>query len=84
LRLITPGTGPPAVQIVTRAPISWIGSQPPIGCTEMKPSASMYCTISPIWSQWPARSIRVEPGPVLLPTTFPWESVVTVSATPAR
>ena len=34
-RDITPATGPVAVQTVTRAPTSWIGSQPPIGCTEM-------------------------------------------------
>ena len=47
-RDMTPFTGPDAVQITTRAPTSWIGSQPPIGCTEMNPSESMYWTISPI------------------------------------
>ena len=84
LRLITPATGPVAVQIVTRAPISWIGSQPPIGWTETKPSESMYCTIRPIWSQWPASSIRWRPAPLLPAITLPWESVVSVSAEPLR
>mgnify|MGYP003337915268 CR=1 FL=1 len=31
LRDITPCPGPEAVQIPTRAPTSWMGSQPPIG-----------------------------------------------------
>ena len=84
LRDITPVTGPPFVQIVTRDPTSWIGSQPPIGCTEMKPSESMYCTIRPIWSQWPASSIRVGADAFFAPITLPWESVVTVSAHRSR
>jgi len=81
---MTPGTGPAAVQTVTRAPTSWIGSQPPIGCTDMKPSESMYWTMRPIWSQWPARSMRVDAPAFFAPMTLPWESVVTVSAQAAR
>ena len=83
-RDMTPVTGPLAVQITTRAPTSWIGSQPPMGCTEMKPSESMYWTIRPIWSQWPASSIRSGAFGFFAPITLPWASVTTVSAIPAR
>jgi hypothetical protein len=30
-----------------------------MGCTYKKPSLSMYCTIKPIWSQWPASMMRM-------------------------
>ncbi len=81
LEPITPVISPLDVTIVTRCASITCDHQPPTVWKRMKPLSSMFVTINPTSSKWPATMILGPPSlPVFLAIRLPSPSVVTSSA----